>query len=329
MSLTFSAAFIVTGRKLLSKKSDYNLTTKYFLQKERLNMQNDINSSELRKKKTEQLLGEITNLPSIPKVIFHVTKLLDDPRTAANRLSDVIIKDQGLTTKLLSVANSPLFGLKQKISSIDYAILILGFNEVKNIVTTLSLAESLQLLPDKNFDVRDFWKHSMVVGSAAKAISGDLGFDFSSDAFTAGVLHDVGIQVIYKFMKSDFNQIVEKSRVENKIIIESEREVLGISHQEAGAFLASKWNLPPLLCYALNNHHNPGNAENNKFFCAVIHLADYMTQKLGIGSFYWDEGLTLDPAILELLNFRSEEVLDDFIMEYEDLFRTTFDLITV
>lgn len=292
-------------------------------------MQHDINSSEFRKKITEQLLGGITNLPSIPKVIFQVTKLLDDPQTAANRLADVIIKDQGLTTKLLSIANSPLYGLRQKISSVDYAILILGFKEVKNIVTALSLTESLLLKPDKYFDVSDFWKHSMVVGSAAKAISEDLGFDFSSDAFTAGVLHDLGIQIIYKFMRSDFKNIVEKSRVENKTIIESEYEVLGISHQEAGAFLAVKWNLPSLLCDALNNHHNPGNAENNKFFCAVIHLADYMTQKLGIGSFYWDEGLTFDPVILELLNFRTEEVLDNFIMEYEGLFKSTFDLIKV
>ncbi len=280
-------------------------------------------STAQKKEKTEAVLAGIKNLPSIPKVVFEVTKLLGDSKTATNQLADIISKDQGLTSKILAVANSPLYGIKRKVSSIEFAILVLGFEDIRNLVTALSLAESIKTAPSKYFDPYEFWVHTMVVGTAAKGISLNFGFDFGSEAFVAGILHDMGILVIYKFFNNEFNQIVELAKTENINIVDAERKVLGITHQEMGKFLAEKWDLPFALCDALNYHHRPLKSLENKYFVSIIHLVDYMTQKLGVASFYWDKDFELDPGIIELLNFPSEEAMDNFIVDYEEMFKVT------
>jgi HD-like signal output (HDOD) protein len=276
-----------------------------------------------KKEKTEKILSGIRNLPSIPKVVFEVTKLLNDSKTPTTHLAELISKDQGLTSKVLAVANSPLYGIKRKVSSIEFAVLILGFQDIRNIVTALSLADSMKIEPNKFFDPYEFWLHSMLVGTAAKSISLSLGFDFGSEAFVAGILHDIGIMVIYKFLNNEFFQIFEVVKTEKKSRLEAELHVLGMTHQEIGKFLAEKWQLPQVLCDSLNFHHRPFMAGLNKSFVSVIHLVDYMTQRLKIGNFVWDEEFSLDSKIIDLFNFPSEEALDNFIIDYEDVFKVT------
>jgi len=276
-----------------------------------------------KKAKTEAILAGIKNLPSIPKVVFEVTKLLGNSKTTTSQLAELISKDQGLTSKILAVANSPLYGIKRKVSSIEFAILVLGFGDIRDIVTALSLADSIKTKPSKYFDPYEFWVHSMVVGTAAKGISTNFGFDFGSEAFVAGILHDIGILVIYKFFSKEFDQIVELSQTDNMNILDAERMVLGISHQEIGRFLAEKWSLPKVLCDTLNFHHKPLSAVENKNFVSVIHLVDYMTHKLGVGDFYWDKDLELDLGVMDILNFHSVEAVDNFVMNYEEMFKVS------
>jgi HD-like signal output (HDOD) protein len=276
-----------------------------------------------KKAKTEAVLAGIKNLPPIPKVVFEVTRLLNNSNTATNQLAELISKDHGLTSKILAVANSPLYGIKRKVSSIEFAIIVLGHEDIRSIVTALSLAGSIQSAPSKYFDPIEFWVHSMVVGTAVKGISTNLGFDFGNEAFVAGILHDIGILVIYKFFNNEFNQIVELSETENIKLMDAEERILGITHQEIGKFLGEKWDLPKNLCDTLNFHHNPLKGVDNHKFISVIHLVDYMTQKLKIGSFYWDKDFELDPGIIDLLNFPSEDALDNFIVDYEEMFQVT------
>jgi HD-like signal output (HDOD) protein len=197
------------------------------------------------------------------------------------------------------------------------------FQEIKNIVAALSFADSIEATPAEYFDPQEFWLHSMLVGTAAKGISQHLGFEFGSEAFVAGLLHDLGILVIHKFFSAEFIQIIEKASSENITILEAEAEVLGLTHQDIGRFLAEKWDLPLILCESINYHHNPSEANENKYFVSIIHLVDYMTQRLGVAQFYWDKDITIDNKILELLNFSSEEALDNFIAEYDEMFRVT------
>jgi len=282
-----------------------------------------INFDPVKKANTEKVLLSIKNLPSIPKVIFEVTKLLEDPSTTTNKLAEIISKDQGLTLKILSVANSPLYGIRRKVSSIEFAILVLGFKDMKDIVTAISFADSFKISTSQEFEPMDFWIHSMLAGTAAKSIAQCLGFNLGGDAFVAGIIHDIGILVIHKYMYKEFLEIIKLANTQNIPIFEAEYQVLGLSHQEIGRFLCEKWQLPAVLCDTINHHHQPSLGTKNNVITSIIHLVDYMTQKLNIGSFFWDTNMELDPSILETLHFESMEDLDKFTADYKELFEVS------
>lgn len=273
---------------------------------------------------TEKLLSSIKNLPLIPKMMFEVTKFLQAPAPTTSGLARLVGKDPGLTAKILSVANSPLYGLQRKVTSLEFAIIVLGYKEISDIVSALSMADSIKSNSDKFFNQDEFWLHSMVVGSAAKGISQRLGhMDLGSDAFVAGMLHDLGIQLMHKFLHPQFEEICRKAGQEGMPFINAELDTLGLTHQDIGRFLGEKWNLPVVLCETLSHHHSPGEIKSNSVLSSIVHLADYMTQKLQTANVFWDNGMKLDPAIINVLQFGSMENLEKFILEYKDLFVET------
>lgn len=278
----------------------------------------------LDRQKTEAALKNIKKLPLIPKVMFEVTKLLQDPGVTTNQLANLIGKDQGLTTKVLSISNSPLYGLQRKVTSLEFAIIVLGYKEISDIITAISLSDAIRVKSDRDFNQEDFWVHSMVVGAAAKGLSQNLGFlDIGSDAFVAGVIHEMGIQIIHNFMHPQYLQIIDEVENHGLSYTEAEMKVLGLTHQQAGRFLAESWNLPVLLCDALNYHHSPSSIPGNKALVSVVHLADYMSKVLHIGSFSWDDDMQLDESIIKTLQFNSREHLEKMILEYKDMFAET------
>ncbi len=289
-----------------------------------------INSSEnieVIRDRNKRLLSGIRNLPSVPFIMVEVSKMLDNPRTGASDLGKLISKDQAMVAKILSVANSPLYGLPRRVSTIEFAIVILGFDHIKNIVIALSMIEAFKSREDRNWNRRAFWLHSLITASAAKRIADDLGYRRSGEAFTCGLLHDLGISVIQRYFHDGFKEICAYVNDQQVRYKNAEQKILGISHQEIGKFLIEKWNLPSSLGDAILYHHNPSEAENEIEMAAIIHLADYMTQRFSIGDLNWDEHYDLDLGIIEILNLGDESYLESFIQSYEQLFRVQIDSI--
>ena len=273
-----------------------------------------------QRKKSELTLSNVYNLPAMSSAMLEVSKLLDDPSTNTSALSKIIGKDQGLSTKILSIANSPLYGLTRKVSTIDFAILIIGYQDIKNIVVALTMVDSFKNKSDKYLDQNSFWGHCMLAGTAAKRIAEDLGFKIGSEAFVAGLIHDLGLPVMHKFFKNDFEKIVNDFNDKNAPILDSERNYLGMDHQEIGYFLANKWSLPEHLSNAILYHHKPSSAPETDVLTSIVHLVDYMTQKLEIGDYYLDAGYQFDESVLEVLGIASLEDLEVFIEGYRELF---------
>jgi len=273
-----------------------------------------------KRKRTGLVLTNIYNLPAMSTAMMEVTKMLDNPSTNTQTLSKMIGKDQGIATKILSIANSPLYGLRRRVSTIDFAILVIGFLEIKNIILALSMMESFRNKTDKYLDQKEFWLHSMMTGNAAKRMAEDLGFSKTGEAFVGGLLHDLGIPVIHKYFHTNFIEIVKKVQQDNMAFLSAEVEELGYNHMEIGKFLTEKWNLPSILCEIVEFHETPSLAKEEKELVAIVHLADYATQKLKIGNFYWDENLQLDPVVTDILNFESIEKVEEFIDKYRNLF---------
>ncbi len=269
-----------------------------------------------------RLLSSIRNLPSIPIVMFEVSKLLNNPNTSATELGRMISKDQGLVAKILTVANSPLYGLPRRVSTIEFAIVILGFEHIKNIVIALSMIEAFKKDGMKDWDSKAYWNHSIITAATAKRIADDLYFPKSGEAFTAGLLHDLGISIIQRYFNKEFNSINNLVDSQQMRYIKAEEQILGLTHQEIGKFLISRWNLPASLGDVICFHHQPSLSEENKVMASIVHLADYMTQRLNIGGFYWDDNMELDENVIKILNFGSETNLTRFIDNYSELLKS-------
>ncbi len=285
------------------------------------------NNSVQTPSRVELVLSNIYNLPPIPQVMTDVINLLANSSTSVSELSLIISKDQGLVTKILTIANSPLYGLSRKVSSVDFAIFLLGFTEIQNIVSTLSLIETFRNKSDKYLDQKEFWKHSFVTGAAAKKLSADFKVPGGSEAFIAGFLHDLGVSITHRYFHSKFPAIQESVQNDNITPSEAERNIIGASHEEIGHFLAEKWNFPVKLSDAVLYHHSPGQSKVDKKFCSIIHLADYMTNKLQIGEFAWDEGLELSPEIYALFDFNDEIEVENFIADYKKFLTDQLEMI--
>ncbi len=282
-------------------------------------MTDSFKTQQEKREKTELVLANIYNLPSVPKVMKETLDLLDNPETSNANLSHVISKDQALVTKILTIANSPMYGLQRRVATIDFAILVLGFNELRNLVTVLSMTESFKNKTDKYLDQRDFWMHSYLTGTTASRLAEDLEFPNSGEAFVAGFLHDIGISILHRYFHSAFVMITELIKDNNLTWREAELHVLGMTHQQISQYLLERWAFPEALCEAILYHHDPEDAPNHKYLSGLINLSDYLTVDYAPGNFSWDKDMKLDLKLLDILKFRSEEELVQFMGCYEDL----------
>lgn len=281
----------------------------------------EVKNPDLRENIRKKLLN-IGSLPSVPQIITEVSLMLDSDRTSATDLCKVISQDQGIVAKILAVANSPLYGLPRRVSTIEFAVIIIGFEHIKNILVALSLVDIFKSKSTQDWDQNSYWIHSLLTATAAKRIADDLHYPKSGEVFTAGLLHDLGLAVFQRFLNPEFKNILKKKEEDQIAHITAEEITLGFTHQDIGEFLLERWNFPPYIGEAVLYHHKPSLAKNGRVLASLIHLADYMTQRLNIGAFEWDNDYVLDENIIDILGFGSFQYLEDFISGYEHLFKS-------
>ena len=292
-------------------------------------MNEQIIDIEVKKEKNRNFLASIQNLPSIPVVMMEVTNLLANPNTSAGELGKIISKDQGLVTKILRVANSPLYGLPRKVSTIEFAIVILGFTHIKNIVVALSAFEAFNSKNDEKWDRKKFWAHSIMTATVAKNISEEIGYRKSGEAFIAGLLHDLGVSVIQRFFAKQFKEVIDLVENQKMRYLNAELKVLGLSHGEIGQYLSERWNLPESLGETIQHHHKPSESEDHKVVASIVHLADYLTQRFNVAAFDWDNEMEFDENIIDILRLGDEQNLNKMILRYEQLLTDQFESIKI
>lgn len=260
-------------------------------------------------------LDQIHNLPTIPEIMFEAIKIIKSEPGNVIKLSKIIGKDQGMVAKILSVANSPLYGMRRNVTSLEFAIMLMGAKELENVITAISLSNAIQFKSSSTFNEKKYWHHSMAVGLVSKDISRKLeNSEIAGDAFIGGILHDIGIQLFAKYFSKEFQLITES----NKDYFRSELEVFGLTHQDAGAYLLNKWNLPISLIQCVEYHHSPEYSNNNRTLVSIINLADYIVNNFSSAKAMWDYGINLNYSISDTLGFVEREDLDKFIREYAE-----------
>lgn len=231
-----------------------------------------------------RLLDGSRDLPTLPTVVTKVNQMARDPRVSAAEVARVISEDQALTAKVLKLVNSPFYGFPQRVTNITRAIVILGFNRVRNLALTASVLSSFQT-GHGGFSIAAFWAHSIATAIAADSLAKILRLPAEEeDAFTAGLLHDIGKLVHIQLFKDEFAMVLQTVGADDCLIMEAERRVMGVSHAETGGWLAERWSFPPSISAAIRLHHQPEQAREHRRLVMVVHLSDILARAIGLGS---------------------------------------------
>ncbi len=270
-------------------------------------------------------IEDINILPTLPHVANEVMNLIDRQYVSAARLAKVITQDQGMVAKILSLANSPVYGLARKVSTIEMAIVVLGFDAIKELVISLSILNSTYTRNDKYFNSAAFGKHALLSGLIAKMLASDFGYRVSGEAFIAGLLHDVGISTMQKYLNTEFKLISELRFYKKLKQHEAENIVIGKTHSEIGSHLAEKWNFPNHLVDSIHNHHTPQNARVSPLLTSIIHVADYVANLVGEPFLLIEESESIDDSVVEVLKLPDKTYLDDIVRNYCEVINSNFE----
>ncbi|MFN4111394.1 MAG: HDOD domain-containing protein, partial [Ignavibacteria bacterium] len=228
---------------------------------------------------SESFVAVMDYLPLISKNNSEIFSALMDNNLSVNKLSEVINKDHSLSARILALANSPVYGFSKKISTIEMAISILGFDAVKDLVIGFSIINSTLEDKDRYFIAEAFNKHSYMCGYIAQLLANDFDYPVRNEAFVAGLLHDIGIAVIHRYMNKEFTLISEMKFYRKLNQTKAEKLILGKTHSEIGAEVATKWFFPDSLIDAIKFHHSPSQTNSNTKLVAIVHLADFIASK--------------------------------------------------
>jgi len=236
----------------------------------------------------ENLIENIVTLPTIPPVLAELNQAITNPDSSAADIAKIISRDPSTATKVLRLANSAYYGLTNKVATINHAVTMLGFNIIRNLVTTATVFDTsadgdiLGL-----FDREKFWRHSLGAGISARilakeAFQTERGAD---DFFICGLLHDLGKIVFGQYLKSPFQQALQASASRHIPLFEAEKQIIGCTHVDVGALLAKRWNLSQQVVSAIAHHHQPLRAPAPFHNHAVVtHIADFIARKKDIGA---------------------------------------------
>jgi putative nucleotidyltransferase with HDIG domain len=229
-------------------------------------------------------VGAIDGLPTLPTVYTRVQELCKDPDVNADALSQAIETDPAITVKLLRLANSAFFGFNRKITSVQDAVSLLGNQTVQNAVLSISVFESTRDVgADGGLDRKEFWRHSAACGSIVRSIARRKQID-REDAFTAGILHDIGKVVLDGLYGEFYATVLQTVAQQNVSISQAEESALGTSHAALGEELAVSWDIPPGLVQAISHHHRPERADLDAELACLVHVGDALARNLGVGS---------------------------------------------
>lgn len=231
------------------------------------------------------VLREIKNLPTLPDVATKVIELSDDPDVSPKAIADAVERDPAIATRLLKLVNSPYFGIRGTVSSINQSLVFLGVSNLRNLVLSTCVMDLFNQEGEVGtYDRRGLWVHSMATAIAARELSKRMRVVDPEVAFTAGLIHDVGKVVLDKFFPNDFKRIVELMDAHHAAMIDAEAAVMGLTHADVGLHLAHNWSLPEILRDAIGCHHAPRSARKSPELAALIGYADRIVRELRLGN---------------------------------------------
>jgi putative nucleotidyltransferase with HDIG domain len=224
------------------------------------------------------LSRRIGRLPTLPQAVLDVMALLRDEASSGEACAAAIARDGGMTAVVLRLANSAFYGAAGRVASVRDALHLLGRRTLAGVLTTAAVCTRLERPVCEGFDFVAFWRHGLATAIAAQSLARELALD-DDVAFTAGLLHDVGIAVLASQQPAALASAIAAARAADRPLAEVEAVLLGVDHAAIGAALAAHWHFPPAVVEAIARHHAPSAAPG---LADVVHVADAMAHALDL-----------------------------------------------
>ena len=226
----------------------------------------------LRLSRVARLVRRLTSLPALPETLNQVRAAVESPDSSVRSVADIVALDPPIAAKILSVANSALYGFTQPIHDLVHAISLMGLRETFGIVLSTTVIDLMSKW--KNLEYRTFWLESMCCAAAARIVAKASGHRGLPGIFAAGLLHDLGRAALLETVPEACAKL--DSGLTGHELLDAEERLIGLPHTEAGYELARQWRLPPEIAAPIRFHHDPLRATEAREHVAIISLADAM-----------------------------------------------------
>ncbi len=281
-----------------------------------------------KNRRKQDVLAGIERLPSLPNIVNEVIRLTIDSTSKAEDFVSLFSNEQTLTAKMLRIVNSPFYGLRTPVTTINKAIVILGYKTLKSLVLASSSSQIFKKgLLDYGFAEDGLWLHSVTVASFARHIArkwARLPGDRVDELFVVGLMHDIGKIVIGSELSkysSECANFIDSGKSSD--VSDMETDVVGIDHTEVGQIIITKWKIGESIANAIGSHHSFGiSGDSNNLYNAVLVLSDHLCDELGVGlvdDYRWSnpipesvlESLNLDESQLQILREEISEIVEE------------------
>lgn len=267
-------------------------------------------------------LLEVRDLPTLPEVMTKILETVEDETSSAQDLTELLEQDHAISVRLLRMANSAFYGLRYPVDSIRRAVVVIGFDAVRQLALATSVFDALSNREQFALDPEDFWMHSLGTAKAAQVLAKDrVTVESPEGCFTAGLLHDIGKYVLALVLKDEYREIVLEAKEGNRALREVELEKLETSHGEVGQWIATRWRLPEVLLDVMGNMHRAATySRQSAAEVKVVALANDLSRAAGFGVAAEWAPPPLDTALLVALGVSRKTVsaLVEELREFRD-----------
>jgi HD-like signal output (HDOD) protein len=279
-------------------------------------------------KKPEDLLKGLVQVSSLPVIYTKINEAVNNPRSSMKDISDIIIDDPGLTSRLLQLVNSAFYGFPSKIDTVSRALSIVGTQQIRDLALATSIMSLFKGIPEDIVSMESFWRHSVACGLAAKILATYRRCEMNVERFfAAGIIHDIGRLIIYKKIPETAREMILRCKANRELLYLVEKEVIGFNHSDLGSVLVRFWNLPPSLEEVVAYHHSPQEARRYPIETSVVHVADIIAHAMQMGNSGEQYIPSLDEKALELIGIPSSVLsptLDKLEREVKDVVQSLF-----
>ncbi len=234
-------------------------------------------------------LAERVSIPTLPEVVRRLNSMVEDPKVGLEEIGAVVAQDAPIASKVLRIANSAIYGLKEPASSVLGAATVVGARTLRNIALQASVVqhyESIALVHD--FDLEMLWRHAVFVGQLAQELSirsPEIRGMPPDEFYTCGLLHDIGKVVLLETLGEEYLDAYRIARDSGRPLHQVEEETFGYSHAAVGAAVAARWQLHQSIATVIEYHHGPRSYIENYPFVMVVAVADQVAYRLETSTF--------------------------------------------